>query len=133
MSKSKNEHHLGVAEMDRTHDEFLSLVAGLQLASKNQFVALFSALVDHTKRHFEDELKLMENTKFPAIKEHREEHVRVLSDLKKMNESIAKGSTLFAKAYVSQQLPSWFNLHLSTMDAALAKHVKEVEKEEHVV
>lgn len=122
---SKTEYRLSIPEMDRTHFEFIDIVNGLATATGDDFKKRFAYLVAHTEQHFDTENRWMGESGFPAKAEHMGEHARILRDLKQFLLRVEKGSTTMAKAYVLQQMPEWFNLHATTMDAALAKHIKE--------
>jgi len=118
---------LGVAQMDDTHREFVELVNQLGEAAKPDFIRLFAELLAHTESHFESENALMQESAFPAIGEHRDEHQRVLGELRRINDRVQSGSTLIGRAYVTEQLPAWFQLHALTMDSALAAHLNKLE------
>lgn len=107
--------------MDNIHQEFFQILASLQAASAEQFRALFPTLVLHTQQHFEQEHQWMLACKFPAIVDHISEHNRVLGELRQLQTRVEKGSLSLARGFI-QQLPAMFNLHVTTMDAALAKH-----------
>lgn len=117
-------HHLGLAEMDMTHLEFIELVNRLVDADKPSFMRLFAELIEHTDRHFTAENTLMRKSGFPAIGEHTDEHQRVLGEMVRIGRKLASGSVLFGRAYVNERLPGWFALHAMTMDSALAAHLK---------
>lgn len=117
--------HLGVAEMDATHDEFVALVAAATAASDAEFPGLFGQLQAHTRLHFENERRLMRASRFPAMGEHESEHLRVLGEMAHFSRGVAAGRYGLARAYV-KALPEWFAAHLATMDAALAACVKRV-------
>lgn len=114
---------LGIPQMDDTHREFVELLNQLGDANKEDFKQLFHKLVSHTKAHFTLENMLMQETSFPAIREHMDEHQRVLGELDRMEKKVSQGNNMFPKAYL-QQLPDWFHLHANTMDSALAAHLK---------
>lgn len=116
-------HSLGVEEMDGTHREFAALVEALAQAGDEDFPILFQKLVGHTRLHFAEEGRLMRLCKFPAIAEHEGEHARVLGDLMQFNRNVRRGRLPLARAYVCSGLPEWFELHLATMDRALAAHL----------
>ncbi len=118
-------HALGVDEMDTQHREFVEIVATLGQASREDYPRLFQRLVDHTRLHFIEEGRLMRLCRFTAIGEHEAEHHRVLGELLQFNRHIKLGKTALARAYVESALPEWFNLHLPTMDAALARQVRD--------
>lgn len=112
-------HALGLAEMDDTHREFVALVAAAVVAADAEFPARFAQLHAHTVRHFADEARLMEVCRFAARAEHEGEHQRILGQLDFLAQRIALGRPGMARAYV-EGLPSWFAVHLATMDSALA-------------
>jgi hemerythrin-like metal-binding protein len=111
--------------MDQTHQEFIDLVNRLAVADREGFIALFTDLVRHTHAHFESERQLMKLYAFPAIREHTDEHQRVLGELDRFGEKVARGSIAMGRDYVQHHLPSWFDLHARTMDSALAAHIKQ--------
>jgi hemerythrin len=115
---------LGLSKMDDTHREFVAIVNAMGEADKADFIPLFEALTKHTKAHFSAEERLMEASAFPAIREHKDEHLRVLGELERFGQRVAAGAVLMGRAYVTQQLPKWFDLHTITMDSALAAHLK---------
>lgn len=115
---------LGVEEMDDDHGEFLALLQRLNQAGNGEFPDLFQKLVDHARMHFVREGRLMRLGKFPALGEHEGEHHRLLGELLQFNRNVKRGRLSLARAYVRAGLPEWFELHFSTMDSALAAHVK---------
>ncbi|MDJ0738529.1 MAG: hemerythrin domain-containing protein [Gammaproteobacteria bacterium] len=115
---------LGVDDMDDTHREFVELVNRMGDADTVGFIELFPLLIAHTERHFENETSLMRQSGFPAIREHMDEHLRILGELGRLAHKVARGSVTLARAYVQEHLPAWFRLHAATMDSALAAHVK---------
>lgn len=117
---------LGLPVMDETHAEFIDLVNQLEQADAREFKRLFIKLFAHTEQHFNAEDALMEQSHFPAIREHREEHRRVLGELHRIAGKVTRGSTTLGRAYVAE-LPNWFRLHLLTMDSALAAHLQRSE------
>lgn len=116
-------HVLGVAEMDATHRDFVELADALLVAGDDEFPALFAELHDQTRRHFDNEGKLMKSCRFPAIGEHHSEHLRVLGELAHFSRGVAAGRLGMARNYV-KGLPEWFATHLATMDSALAACLK---------
>lgn len=118
---------LGLEDMDETHREFAALVNALTEARGHNFEELFLSLFEHTEQHFAREKELMEQSGFPAMDEHVDEHQRILGELNKYRLRVRKGAIGFARAYVTDRLPEWFRLHLATMDSALAFHLKQGE------
>jgi hemerythrin-like metal-binding protein len=118
---------LGVQNMDQTHQEFAELVNRLACADGATFISLFAELLQHTESHFATEDGRMQESGFPAIREHRDEHARVLGELTRIHNKLKTGSLSLARAYVRDNLPDWFKLHLLTMDSALAAHILSLE------
>lgn len=121
---SQERQGLGVPVMDGYHQEFLSILAALATMPDGVFVALFKELVRHTHEHFSQEEKLMLGTNFPAKDEHMDEHRRVLNDLENMLARAERGRMKMPREFIKSHMPEWFQLHLVTMDSALAQHLK---------
>lgn len=119
-------HALGVDEMDRTHREFVDLVNRINAAGDADFAVLFGELLDHCRQHFGNEGRLMRISRFPALGEHEGEHHRVYGDLVQMHRAVQRGRLMLARAYARKGLVEWFDLHLATMDSALAAHIRRM-------
>lgn len=115
---------LGLDFMDDTHKAFIAQVNRLAEASNAAFTELFDQLIEHTEEHFQQEEQLMQETAFPANAEHRDEHQRILGELRQFKKRVDKGLVSFGRNYVTQRLPEWFRLHAASMDSALAAHAK---------
>lgn len=116
---------LGHDAIDAMHGEFEALLQKLAGADKAAFSPLFVELISHTQHHFDEEQRLMEESRFSSIQEHVGEHTKVLGELNQLAKRVKAGNTLMAKAYVRERLPEWFNLHSSTMDSALVSALAE--------
>lgn len=116
-------HRLGIKVMDETHQAFARLVNKLaETDDSAAFARLFDMLAAHTRFHFEQEERLMQESGFPAIGEHRDEHARILGQIDQLAMRIVRGRSVMARAFVNE-LPTWFELHAATMDSALAAHL----------
>ena len=115
---------LGVDSIDQQHIESIELINRVADAVGVEFVSLFTQLQQHLQQHFEDEDRLMQQSGFPATAEHKGEHHRVLGELSQFTRQLEKGRSMMARAYVKERLPGWFTLHITTMDSALAAHLK---------
>lgn len=109
--------------IDYDHDEFVMLLSRLNTADNNDFPALFQQLFEHTEQHFERENRFMEQSAFPAQTEHKGEHLRVLGEFKQFKKRVDKGMIAFGRSFARERLPQWFELHVTTMDSALAAHL----------
>lgn len=115
---------VGVDDIDIAHREFLALCAQLARAKGVAFAQGFEQLSAHTRDHFAREEALMQSSAFPASAEHTADHQRVLGELERFGLRIASGSTTLARAWIRDHLPNWFELHVRSMDSALAAHLK---------
>jgi hemerythrin-like metal-binding protein len=120
-------HGLDMAEMDANHREFIALVNLLGECDDSDFAALFAKLLDHCRLHFTSEGRLMRISRFPALNEHEGEHHRIYGDLVQMHRAVQRGRLALPRAFVKQGLEEWFGVHLASMDAALAAHLKRVD------
>lgn len=119
-----NLHIVGHEQIDTDHDNFVSLLNRLDAADNKDFPALFRQLYEHTEQHFDRENQLMQQFSFPGAPDHKAEHQRVLGEFKQLKSRIDKGLIAFGRSFVKDRLPQWFGLHVTTMDAALAAHIK---------
>lgn len=111
--------------MDDTHREFIDLVNTINnCVDRSQLIDRYQQLIKHTQHHFQREEQVMLKTKYPAIGEHQSDHRRVLNELTGFQRSLHRGRTQLVKSFLNDRLPEWFKLHLATMDAALAAHIK---------
>ena len=117
---------VGYSAIDSDHHEFVALLNRLDEASNAEFPAMFKQLFEHTEQHFAMENQLMLDYAFPAETEHKGEHLRVLGEFKQFQSRVDKGMIAFGRSFVKERLPQWFLLHITTMDSALAAHVKAV-------
>jgi hemerythrin len=121
----QDELSVGIAGMDQHHRAFLDLLARLNEASPMEFADLFQQFLDHLAEHFAYEEGLMEQHGFPALKDHRGEHLRVLAEAREMGRSLARGGTSLIRHFVRSRVPEWFLLHRNTMDLATAAFLRE--------
>ena len=128
-SWSKVNYVLGVSVMDDAHEEFITLYNELMNTDDSHFAELFDKFYQHTKDHFEEENQLMEDTDYPGIKDHKGEHQRVINELNYFKGKVDEKKFSFPRFYLKDRIPTWFRLHLSTMDSALVAHINKTDLE----
>jgi len=121
-------HTLGVTGLDHAHQEFIGQVAKLIQSGDVEFPALFQVLINHTRSHFNEEGRLMRESKYPGLAMHEGEHHRMLGELQQLNRTLKRGRLPLVRAFVKQGLPEWFNTHLAMMDSALAAYLQAARK-----
>jgi acetoacetyl-CoA reductase len=110
---------LGVAEIDASHRALIAQLAQARSAPDAAFENALQALIVALESDFREEETLMEAIDFPGIRLHREQHARVLAALHQVVPQVMQGDHAQARKAV-ELIPSWFMLHLTTMDATLA-------------
>lgn len=121
----RDEFVLDVAVMDDTHREFVDLLAHVTNASDADLAAAWQALVEHTQEHFDREDQWMQATRFAASNCHSTQHSTILQI---MREGAKRGQAgdLAVIRQMAFELGVWFPQHASSMDSALATHLRSV-------
>lgn len=114
---------LEVPIMDRTHQEFVELLAEARAAADGELCAAWQRLIEHTVEHFGREDAWMRATHFAAGNCHATNHRVVLSAL---HEGLRMGQAgdLASVRAMAGELAAWFPWHAQSMDAALALHMR---------
>lgn len=76
-------------DMDQIHREFVDMVNALESADKAPFTDGYAQLIAHTEATFAAEYTTMRNTAFPALREHHDEHQRMLGELQRFGSKVA--------------------------------------------
>ncbi|MFZ2293532.1 MAG: hemerythrin domain-containing protein [Polaromonas sp.] len=112
-------HLLGYDPMDRIHEEFVQLVARLQVAPDDELAEGLDALQVHLQAHFGEENTWMRETEFPPRDCHIEQHDAVLKSVHEVQNLLVRGNTHVCRA-LAQALADWFPNHATHLDSALA-------------
>lgn len=106
---------LGNPAIDEAHRALFDEMMRLYAAPDGELAEGLPRLCDRLERDFREEEDVMEAMELPDVKEHREQHARVLSAL----HHVEVGEPAEAREAL-MLLPQWFQLHLATMDRSLA-------------
>lgn len=114
---------LDAPAMDRTHEEFVVLLAAVEEAEDADLLPRWQALIAHTDAHFAREDHWMRASGFATGNCHSVQHQVVLQA---MREGLAGGRTgeLAVVRDMARQLGLWFVQHAQSMDAGLALHLR---------
>ena len=116
---------LAMPAMDRTHEEFVELLAAVEAASDEDLSKTWQALIDHTDDHFAREDGWMQATGFTPENCHSTQHKIVLKVMREGADKCAQGDLAIVRQ-MAYELSVWFPHHASSMDAGLALHLKSV-------
>jgi hemerythrin-like metal-binding protein len=109
--------------MDRTHQEFVALLADTVMAPDATLLTEWTRLIEHTQAHFDQEDRWMAETGFAAGNCHATQHQIILQV---MREGEQRGQTgdLALLRDMAHELGLWFPQHAQSMDASLALHLR---------
>ena len=117
---------LGVPEMDGAHSFQITLLRALKDAlagpDRKQALELMDQLDDYTNMHFLFEETLMIQCAYPGHQAHRQEHNRLIEELRSLRSVITsrgEGERLTEADSIEQ----WLLNHIQTFDRALAVYV----------
>jgi hemerythrin-like metal-binding protein len=116
---------LNVPAMDRTHQEFVVLLADVAAADDAHVQSAWDALVEHTEVHFAQEDYWMGQTRFAAGNCHSTQHATVLQVLRQ-GQTLGRQGQLLPLRQMADELVQWFPHHAQTMDAALAAYLLQL-------
>lgn len=121
MKFDNTKHLLNFDEMDSKHKEFVDIYNSKAGEDIQDYKNVMMQILEHTKIHFCHEEDLMLKYKYPRLREHSDEHKKVLYEM----EYFIKGSSTrmgkeILKSYYTQGLPNWFDTHLLSMDSDLS-------------
>jgi hemerythrin len=116
--------------MNRDHAEFVALRGQLlELLSAPSPDARVDMLLDellaHTRHHFAEEERLMQESNFPPYPMHKGEHDCVLADMSARVERWKQGHDAPAlREWLDRDVGDWFVNHVSSMDFVTAGFIK---------
>ena len=122
---------LGIAEMDRTHDDFLILLGNAKAADGKQFLEAFSLLIEHTEAHFSMEEEIMRSHAFYGMQEHADEHLNLLNEMRYFYDK-ARKLPAFGRSYIDDYAFEKFRRHIINIDSQLAMFLKSIPTETEV-
>jgi hemerythrin len=120
--------------MNRDHAEFIAmrsrLLALLDVQAPEAGVdTLLDELLQHTRHHFAEEERLMQQTHFPPYAMHKAEHDHVLADMAARIERWKQERDAAAlRTWLEKAVGDWFVTHVSTMDLVTAGFIDKKQK-----
>lgn len=111
---------VGVRAMDNQHGILMDTINDLQAAllrdcSRERVSAQLDLLLKFTSMHFQGEERLMEQHGFPGLAEHRDEHHRLLVQIRESAHRMQRSGDVQARALL-QFLRDWFLVHFEGPD-----------------
>jgi len=98
--------------MDAMNEVRLAVVRG---SGREQVCQLFDQLIEFTRMHFASEERLMEQTEFAGLAEHRAQHHRLLAEVLQAAHRLQYGEGVEMSSLLDF-LRSWFIEHIADLD-----------------
>jgi hemerythrin len=117
-------------QMNEVHEEEVELLNRLEglledkVLDTSKVDDLLNTLLEHTKGHFANEERLMQEVSFPAMMMHQGEHLNVLNEMKRVvNQWEMTKDPEVIRAYFLGTLTEWLMMHINTMDTVTAQFI----------
>ena len=114
----------GNASIDYEHLEMIGFINQALVALESDrpaadVDAFLGEVYARMAAHFALEEQIMRETGYDALDEHKEDHERLLDDLRDLMEAYEAGTYHADRDRFADRLESWFVNHFKTMDARL--------------
>ena len=119
----REEFSVGFEEVDHEHRELIELISSLQEdlgkgADTELVIDVLGEIYAQIAAHFALEEKMMRQTHYPSLADHKEDHETLLDDLRDMMDEVEDDGIL-DEAQLTDDLDRWFSDHFKTHDARL--------------
>ncbi len=119
----KKEFSVGVAEVDHEHQELIALINELHHViqangGRNQVLETLGEIFAQISSHFALEEKMMRESRYPALAEHKEDHETLLDELRNIMDDVEDDGS-YDELRLADDLERWFTVHFNTHDARL--------------
>lgn len=119
----RNEFGVGIDNVDHDHRELIGRIRDRQheihdCADPARIVEVLGAIYADIAAHFALEEKLMEQLRYTAIADHKEDHETLLDDLRELMIAVEDDGEL-DQVQLTDDLDRWFSDHFRVHDAKL--------------
>ena len=124
----KDEYRTGVDSIDYEHEQLILTINntfgktqedGIRKTLVVDALGEIHALVE---AHFALEEKIMRDARYPEYAPHKEDHDRLLEDIRDIMDDVETGRQVDIGPDLKKRMTSWFGIHFATLDREL--HVK---------
>jgi hemerythrin len=122
---------IGLPEIDAQHRELFRraerLIAALRAGDGGQVLPLLDYLEAYVLLHFQEEERLMHETRYPGVAAHAAEHQVFREELARIAADFARrGPTALVALTLHNWLSDWLATHVAGVDQALGRHLRPV-------
>lgn len=116
----KDEFSIHNSEIDHQHRELVDLLNSLYEAMKTRTLndvrgSTLNQVIDHARRHFASEEKMMAEKGFPDLQSHKEAHRALMDQIVNLRSRHRSGGLILSNE-VLQFLKEWLMGHMQGMD-----------------
>ena len=120
--------YTGICKIDEFRRSILELAGQLMRCPEFEVPEIYRRLLTILEHAFGEEQNLMEESSFPAIQCHLEQHARVMATLHRLHPAIMLGDCSSARRIGGKLLSDWLTLHASTQDAVMGVWVLSTQR-----
>jgi len=115
---------LGIPVLDEEHKKLLNLVNSFlsSIHTKNEKAVIkstFDSLIGYTHEHFTNEEAFMAKHKYPGLKEHKKEHIKLTKEVVQLNEN----KNYVFSDNIADFLIAWLTNHIMGTDKKYAEYI----------
>ncbi|MBT5934802.1 hemerythrin family protein [Sulfurimonas sp.] len=117
-----------IDSMNELHNEEIARIAKLYDVAKGKdaklVFELLNELIEHYKKHFADEEKLMQEVEHPDYHAHKHEHIKQILDLEALQSFLEMTNDIQSiPSYLEGSLTPWIIEHVETWDSMISKFI----------
>ena len=119
----RDEYRIGIDEVDAEHETLIEMINGVCMliepgASNADLELALGEVYAVCTAHFASEEREMRARSYPRLVDHRDDHERLLVELRDLMDYVSACGVLDRDAF-AVRLTDWFGVHFQTHDARL--------------
>jgi hemerythrin-like metal-binding protein len=122
----------GIDTMDNQHRRLFDLINELSEAvtegkGRDVMASVFDALIDYTSKHFAEEERMLEETRYPELEAQRKSHIAFVNKVMEARAGFESGTGMVASEIINF-LNDWLVKHIGVMDKKYSSHLRKAGK-----
>ena len=136
--KWSDEYKIGLAALDSQHKRLFELIGDLNKGHRAGLAGadlekLLIALDQYTTRHFQLEVKYMQECSYPGMAEQQKAHASFTATFAERSEELHRtGMTSAMVNAVKEELSRWLREHVTGLDMQFGRYYQKWKKEQTV-
>jgi hemerythrin len=121
----KDDYETGDQTVDDQHQYLFKLANRLQITGPSECKPIIMDLYQYTRVHFKAEEEIMEEFKYPSLKQHKKLHSNLISSLNNLSENYSESET--ERDDLIAIFGNWIINHILNEDLRFANYVASLE------